>query len=637
MQGANLVNGIPFSITDPEVLGEDIFARLVPMKAHEYSSLYSEEKAKLLRKYSQLIEEKDAELNAFMNSLSLDMLNVSVEKSSKIPQGIVDRCAALNANKTAIPDLINSMSQLAEICADVEANLKEIQQMLAEEERQEKEFEASCGVKRTPNPHITELARELQKYTEAHARAGESNETLRKAMELHVNNLKILARPLTEIQQSVPKLNSDNNAQEILKDVKLIVNKVNEMKAQRAEFHANLRIEVNSDDITSKLIAHGNEQGLQALFEQELEKHKLQTQLLDQNIMAQKNILHALTESYAKAAPVLKAFAEIKQKRETFFSSLAASYDVYQDLLGKSAKGLEFYKKLSGNVQKLLTRFKSARDVQSEERQQRLKSVAQAAQQTAYAAAAAATAAQTNKTNNYSSNSSTASNTPKLRDYLKAKNSNAASIDQKPATPYVPPIRPSPLGSENPTQAVCSGSAYYAANAAAQNSVAPNEPPPPYSLQQTQYYDASAAGYTNPMYQQQQQNVAPPAYKAQASPNSQFVSNTLSSNMSQMNLGATNAVSSNYTNMPQQSTANTYGLDANQYSYATANAANNIVTTNAYAVSNLAANNQNNTYAHSYGINYGQPAINQTLPNQSVASTGQNTNNYQQVCFNFIL
>ncbi|XP_017040383.1 tyrosine-protein phosphatase non-receptor type 23 [Drosophila ficusphila] len=510
VQGANLVNGIGFQVTDEEHAGPDIFARLVPMKAHEASSLYSEEKAKLLRKYGALLEEKDTQLEAYMSSLTLDNLNINEEQANKLPQGIVDRCAALNANKTAISDLVEAMSQLAEITADVETNLGEISQMLEAESKAEREFQSASGVQRTPNAHITELSREFQKYSEAHARAGESNNTLRKAMSLHVNNLKILARPLSEIQQLMPKLSSELNTTEIFRDVKLILNKVNEMKAQRAQFHADLRIAINEDDITGKVIAHGGQEGLQALFATELGKHDKITELLDQNMVAQANILQALTENYAKAAPVLKTLQDVKQKREHFYSSLAASYDVYEDLLAKSAKGLEFYKKLAGNVQKLLTRFRSARDVQSEERQQRMQSVK------------AATPPVVSKPITEVAPSGAVSTTPKLRDYLKAK-AAMADASNPAAAGFVPTVRPVPVGSENPTQAACS----YA-------TAPPNEPPPPYSLTQQQYFDPSAAGYTNPMYQQQQQHIAPPAYKAQASPNSQ----TLHGAMAQMNLQA---------------------------------------------------------------------------------------------------
>ena len=40
LRGASLVKGIGFEITDPEISGPDIFGRLVPLEAHEASSLY---------------------------------------------------------------------------------------------------------------------------------------------------------------------------------------------------------------------------------------------------------------------------------------------------------------------------------------------------------------------------------------------------------------------------------------------------------------------------------------------------------------------------------------------------------------------------------------------------------------------
>lgn len=51
-------------------------------------------------------------------------------------------------------------------------------------------------------------------------------------------------------------------------------------------------------------------------------------------------------------------------------SSLIGSYDAYEDLLAKSSKGLEFYRKLEINVSKLLQRVKSTCKVQEEEREQ---------------------------------------------------------------------------------------------------------------------------------------------------------------------------------------------------------------------------------------------------------------------------
>ena len=71
IKGASLVKGTPFDILDPEVSGQDIFHRLVSMEAHKVSSLYSEEKAQMLRRIGSTIEEKDEELTLYLTSLQV--------------------------------------------------------------------------------------------------------------------------------------------------------------------------------------------------------------------------------------------------------------------------------------------------------------------------------------------------------------------------------------------------------------------------------------------------------------------------------------------------------------------------------------------------------------------------------------
>ncbi|XP_047115179.1 tyrosine-protein phosphatase non-receptor type 23-like [Schistocerca piceifrons] len=82
LKGAPLVKGIMFNVSDPEVAGSDIFARLVPIKAHEVSSLSSEAEVKLLRKVGTVIDEDDKELSVLMTSLQLDYLKQPSEPES---------------------------------------------------------------------------------------------------------------------------------------------------------------------------------------------------------------------------------------------------------------------------------------------------------------------------------------------------------------------------------------------------------------------------------------------------------------------------------------------------------------------------------------------------------------------------
>ncbi|XP_054282630.1 tyrosine-protein phosphatase non-receptor type 23-like [Macrosteles quadrilineatus] len=363
---ASLVKGIPFEVTDPEISGPDIFGRLVPMKAHEASSLYSEEKAKLLRRMGAMIDEKDEQLVAFTSSLQLECVNAHLE-SNRLPQDIVDRCAALSAKPDAIQNLIEAMDKLSDIYHDVEAMLKEIMELIQNEEVEEKEYQQVMG-SRPPSIVATDLTREAKKYEEAHNKAAMSNQTLHKAMTQHIANLRLLELPLSELAQQIPSVSALNlGEQPVVKEMQMLVGKVEEMRRQRAMLSSQLRESVCADDITTQLVTRQHD-NLEAIFQEELQKHVKYVSLIEQNLTAQDNIIKALTETYAQYAPVRKATMEVMRQRNLTLSALISSYDAYEDLIAKTNKGQEFYKKLETNVTKLHQRVKGTCKVQQEER-----------------------------------------------------------------------------------------------------------------------------------------------------------------------------------------------------------------------------------------------------------------------------
>ncbi|KMQ92422.1 tyrosine-protein phosphatase non-receptor type 23 [Lasius niger] len=391
VKGASLVKGISFTINDPEISGQDIFARLVPMKVHEASSLYSEEKAKILRSIGAKIEEKDQYINTYLTSLKLEHMNLWDPDSTQgseweclpLPEELVERCAALNAKQHVIEDLVDIMGKLSETSQDVESVLKEISKLLLDEEQKEKQYQDAVG-KRPPSIVATDLTREAKKYEEAHNKASESNQALHKAITMHVKNLKILAQPLADLMAHIPSPSiylsdqsseKSQNAKEIekmhTKELKRILNKVDEMRMQRLELHSKLRDQIAQDDLTRLLVTATSESApLDRLFADQLSKHQSLVNLIEQNLAAQDNILAALTDVYAQTANIRKNVEEILKRREITISSLINSYDAYEDLLAKSSKGLEFYRKLEINVTKLLQRVKSTCKVQEEEREQ---------------------------------------------------------------------------------------------------------------------------------------------------------------------------------------------------------------------------------------------------------------------------
>ncbi|CAG2059549.1 unnamed protein product, partial [Timema podura] len=471
VKGASLVKGIPFDVNDPEVSGPDIFGRLVPMKAHEASSLYSEEKAKLLRKVGAMIDEKDQSLFTYMTSLQLEHLNLfseperlpqekpppvhpteirtSISPSSAVELNTtgalanyateaVDRCAALSAKPSAIQDLVDAMGKLADTYQDVESMLQEVKELLEQEEAREKEYQEVMG-NRPPSIVATDLTREARKYEEAHAKASESNQTLHKAMTMNISNLRILSLPLDELDSQIPSLKvldspADDSSR---KEMQHLVNKVEEMKRQRSMLATQLRDSITQDDITRQLVTRTGEP-LDTIFSQEMQKHeryllsKSESHLLNKNLLAQENILKALTDAYARYAGTRKATNEIIRKRESIINGLIASYDAYEDLLAKSSKGLEFYRKLETNVSKLLQRVKGTCRVQEEEREQILLKNKKSLPRTRKAAS---------NTSSDSDSNEPSSSGPKLKDYLQNMKKGGSggggySVGSQPSNPY---------------------------------------------------------------------------------------------------------------------------------------------------------------------------------------------------------
>ncbi|XP_023951524.2 tyrosine-protein phosphatase non-receptor type 23 [Bicyclus anynana] len=446
-----LVSAVAINFNDPEVSGPDIFGRLVPMGAHEASSMYSEEKAKLLRHVVNQTESKNTELTEFMSSLQLDQLDV-LDADQKIPQEIVDRCAAMNAKADIIQNLVDSMNSLAEIISDVEHSLEEIKSLIQEETLKEKEYQKQMGP-RPPSIVQTEISREYHKYQEAHARTTESNQVLHKAMTLHITNLRLLSQPLEVLQAKIPSIeNIEGLDRDTMKVMRRVVGKAREMQQQRDSLVQQLRTALADDDVTSQLLARSNEPP-EDIFKQEIEKHTPTVKIIEQNLAAQENIINKLTSLYASYGDSRRLLADVLRKRDGLINALITSYDTHAELLGKSQKGLEFYRKLSHNVTGLLTRVRSVCQVQREERAQLMATqkaptpVTSAATKPAEAVPATLPAGSGLKLKDYlpyMKNRTMARNTPPPQAQMEPLPNEA----YYPETIYPTSVRPAPVGSE---------------------------------------------------------------------------------------------------------------------------------------------------------------------------------------------
>ncbi|XP_039174797.1 tyrosine-protein phosphatase non-receptor type 23 isoform X2 [Crotalus tigris] len=385
IKGASLVKALPVNPTDPAVTGPDIFAKLVPMAAHEASSLYSEEKAKLLREVMTTIDTKNEILEQFMDSLQLDPETVdNLDMYNHIPPLLMEKCAALSVRPETVKNLVQSMQVLSGVFTDVEASLKEIQDLLEEGEAQERKLAETLGKAPPPQPpepplssssfssssaSLAEVAKEWSKYMEVHRAASFTNTELHKAMHLHIANLRLLSGPLEGVKAALPTPSLSEDDHQAIQNLKRMLAKVQEMKDQRMSLEQQLREMIQKDDLTTSLVTTDQSE-MKKLFEEQLKKYDQIKVYLEQNLAAQENILKALTEANVKYAAVRKILAEVEHKWNTTLQTLVASYEAYEDLMKKSQEGKEFYADLESKVGKLLEKAQAACKMAESHRQQ---------------------------------------------------------------------------------------------------------------------------------------------------------------------------------------------------------------------------------------------------------------------------
>ncbi|XP_008154174.2 tyrosine-protein phosphatase non-receptor type 23 isoform X1 [Eptesicus fuscus] len=376
VKGAPLVKPLPVNPTDPAVTGPDIFAKLVPMAAHEASSLYSEEKAKLLREIMAKIEDKNEVLDQFMDSMQLDPETVdNLDTYNHIPPQLMEKCAALSVRPDTVRNLVQSMQVLSGVFTDVEASLKDIKDLLEEDELLDQKLQEAVGQAgasvAVSKAELAEVRREWAKYKEVHEKASFTNSELHRAMNLHVGNLRLLSGPLDQVRAALPTPALTPEDQAVLQNLKRILAKVQEMRDQRVSLEQQLRELIQKDDITASLVTTDHSE-MKKLFEEQLKKYDQLRVYLEQNLAAQDNVLRALTEANVQYAAVRRALGELDQKWKSTLQTLVASYEAYEDLMKKSQEGKDFYADLESKVAALLERAQSACQAREAARQQLL-------------------------------------------------------------------------------------------------------------------------------------------------------------------------------------------------------------------------------------------------------------------------
>lgn len=154
---------------EADVATPDIFGRLISMKVHEISSLYSEEKASLSRSIISQKEEKDAQLDQFMTALQVDQLYLDNFDYLKLPKKLLECCASVSVRpKLVKEELPQLMKQIVDVSVQVKSQLDELEEML-QNEHNESRLE-----KKNNDESLSDLSDSQSDDEEMYRRAGKS-------------------------------------------------------------------------------------------------------------------------------------------------------------------------------------------------------------------------------------------------------------------------------------------------------------------------------------------------------------------------------------------------------------------------------------------------------------------------------
>lgn len=376
VKGASLVKPIPFSVSDPQVLGRDIFGNLVPIEVHVTSSLYTDRKDNLLREIGRNIEDKNTELESMMSSLNLSTKSLR-PSISPISDELIDICAEIHLRKDILESTEEKIRSLDSKGAEINKLLIGIRKMIEEERQEEKEHQKLFG-KRPESTLIENLEKDWEKHQKILKETRESDAALKETLSKVLPDLKSIvahSNSPQDLNKLLPEPGEIPVDDQVIKRLEYLIGKVDEMKKQRFKLENDLRQAVSRDDVLTKVLmtADQQEDKIQDLFDQEIKKFDPQVKLIDQNLSAQEKIIAELVTANADYAPTRRAVMEAEVRRKQRTQEIVNSYETLKRITEKVDKGVSIYKQLTEKVASLETRVKSVCQLQSEERQKHRK------------------------------------------------------------------------------------------------------------------------------------------------------------------------------------------------------------------------------------------------------------------------
>ncbi|KAF9182259.1 bck1-like resistance to osmotic shock [Haplosporangium sp. Z 767] len=384
-----------------KVIGPDTFQRLIPLSVHESSSMYSEEKAKLVRAEAEKCEMANQELSSALEFMNLPAgLDKFKNKANGSHHTTLDSLAIPPSAVKECADFIQAQEKGGESIADLIATLDRVKSgtrealenanLSLDEERSQCETlrakYADLWMQRPSGPLTQVFRTDSKALLESIDKAAASDQNLYRTFDQIASNVMVLRegregpaleqlfakivveasntrKGSTKLDNSLLDVEDNGESEAILKTVAKVeeaIGKLKKLKQERMDTLEDMKIKTQQDDISNLLILNKKSSGIEPqLFAQELEKFRPHQTRITATIHHQQALMQELTNHYKElmngqeARSLQNVWDTTERKRQAMADQLLKTQASYMTVKNGYQKGIRFYQDLNEQVQDL--------------------------------------------------------------------------------------------------------------------------------------------------------------------------------------------------------------------------------------------------------------------------------------------
>ncbi|KAF9238046.1 BRO1-like domain-containing protein [Melanogaster broomeanus] len=471
-----------------KIIGQDIFIKLIPLSVHESASVYSEEKAKLVRKEVENAESAEVGVRSALEAMGVQeglgrfkaMAEGGIGGEEEIPLEVRRwrEDIGVMEDRESVDALMRELARLKEA---VKSELEALSRDLDVESR-------DCETMREPSASLNKSVRQDIK---SHLSALDAAATSDQQVCALWDSVKGDDLFRASAQRGAP---SESLLDLDIGEIEERLGRIKKIAYERNEVLKDLKEKIQADDVSHILLLNRRNTGAEpTLFAAELEKFKPYQQRLTATVHHQQMALQEIQglwkslRDIAGRGPGAKKWEEREKRKKDAVRRISSARDGYMEVRDGLTKGLQFYSQLT---ELSATLSRNVKSFVSDRRSERDKLVGQAERKSAPALPTTAPPPPSMETSFASMNLQGGMNRPSLpKPPQPTSYTNARLPTQPPRPSYLPPPPPQPVHSSyaapTPTPdpyanlGLFSSSQYSAPSTQPQSSA---PPPPPSSL-----------------------------------------------------------------------------------------------------------------------------------------------------------